>query len=227
MKMNIHLFSPFLYIIFVETIKIFKPIPSSTIMLEYRKYHNICLSILSLLMLIGITYGNYVTNKFSSVNNLLCLTYNNNYFALTSAKFFLYSKYLEWGDTSFLHLSDKKISNLHYTHHMTTALLMYLNQADYLSPSMFIFMGLNCFIHIFMYWYFAFPKGILKKIRKQITQIQIIQHIICISTIIYTMNLDNCKHNNYGNESALLLYLMYLFYFIIFYIQSYKKKNKE
>lgn len=39
--------------------------------------------------------------------------------------FFLWSKYWEWLDTLFLHLSGKPISQLQYTHHMSTAMLVY------------------------------------------------------------------------------------------------------
>ena len=95
-------------------------------------------------MLIGITIGNYQTNKLSSINNILCKSYDNNYYSTISSQLFLYSKYIEWGDTMFLHLSGKKISMLQYTHHMTTALLMYLNTSYYLSPHIFVFMSLNC-----------------------------------------------------------------------------------
>ena len=223
--MNIHIISPLLYVGFVKLIQYIKPCPTSEVMLKYRLCHNIFLSILSLFMLLGITYGNFITNKLSSLENLLCLPYDNDLVSVLSVWTFLYSKYLEWGDTLFLHLSGKKISYLQYTHHMTTAILMYSNLADYISPHIYIFMSLNCFVHIFMYWYFAYPKGMLYKIRKLITQMQIVQHVICILTIVYTMRLDNCEQNKYGNKLGLLMYLMYLFYFIVFYINSYRDKK--
>ena len=110
---------------------------------------------------------------------------------------------------------------LQYTHHMSTTFLVYLNTYDFMNPHYLIAMGSNCFAHIWMYWYFAFPKGILKYVRVQITQIQIIQHIVCITTSIYIENLSNCNQNKYGNKVGLLLYSMYLFYFSLFYIKSY------
>tara|TARA_B100001093_G_scaffold519550_1_gene609075 strand:- start:712 stop:1287 length:576 start_codon:yes stop_codon:yes gene_type:complete len=188
-------------------------------MQKFRKIHNITLSILSLLMLCGIVYSNYITNKLFSFNNLLCLSYlnNNNIFNLTT-HIFLYSKYLEWLDTLFLHLSNKSISTLQYTHHMTTAFLMYVNMNN---SHLFIFISTNCLVHIPMYWYFAYPNGILNKFRKLITKIQIFQHIICLTTILYTFNLKNCDINKFGNSIGLLLYLMYLFYFVQFYIKKY------
>ncbi len=223
--MLVHICSPFLYMLFVKLIYFIEPCPNSFIMKLIRKIHNIILSILSFLMFIGISYGCYIEDKFYSINNLLCASLTNN-IASISVLTFLYSKYLEWGDTLFLHLSGKNISMLQYTHHMTTAFLVYLNMVDYLSPHFFIFMGLNCLVHIPMYWYFAFPKGILNKYKKWITKIQIVQHILCLFTIAHTMFLDNCQQNKYGNEVGLLLYSMYLFYFSSFYINSYLKKIK-
>lgn len=223
--MYFHLFSPLIYFLFVRCILQIAPIPKSKIMLFLRKYHNISLSILSFIMLIGITIGNYQTGKLTSINNLLCKSYQNNWYAKTSCKLFLYSKYLEWADTLYLHLSGKKISMLQYTHHMTTALLTFANIYDYISPFTFIFMSINCLVHIFMYWYFAFPKGFLRSFRKTITQSQIIQHAVCIITIMYTYRLDNCQQNKYVLQLALILYSMYLFYFCVFYLKTYLKKN--
>ena len=84
---------------------------------------------------------------------------------------------------------------------------------------------MNCFVHIIMYWYFAFPRGVLFKIRKNITQIQIIQHIIVIILATYSLMIDNCRQNKYGSQSGLLLYIMYFSYFMSFYIKSYIRKK--
>ena len=85
-------------------------------------------------------------------------------------------------------------------------------------------MGLNCFVHVPMYWYFAYPKGALLPYRKNITQLQIIQHIICVLTSIHIYNLDNCEQNYYGKELGLGLYVMYLLYFVHFYVMAYINK---
>ena len=120
----------------------------------------------------------------------------------------------------------KKISMLHYTHHMTTAFTMYFNISEYLSPQAIIFLSSNCFVHTLMYWYYAYPRGFLYKFRRLITQLQIIQHITCLLTIIYTQNLKNCEQNKYGNQIAFISYLMYLIYFVLFYINAYLKKQQ-
>ncbi len=221
--MNIHLLSPFLYMLFTKVILLYDSCPNNQIMISMRKIHNITLSLLSMFMFVSIIYANYLTNKLSSLHNLLCISYNNNHVALFSAKMFLYSKYLEWGDTLFLHLSGKPISMLQYTHHMSTAFLVYLNTVETMNSHYIVAMGLNCFVHIPMYWYFAYPNGFLKLFRVRITQIQIIQHIICIITSIYICFTD-CHQNKYGNKCGLIGYLIYLFYFLLFYMKSYLRK---
>ena len=76
-----------------------------------RYHHNILLSVLSGIMLVMITIGNYQTGKFNSMNDFLCTPYYDNWYANTSAKMFLWSKYLEWGD-SFLCTYQTSISML-------------------------------------------------------------------------------------------------------------------
>ena len=224
MSHYLHLSSPLLYAGFVHIISKMEPCPNNFFMKLSRYNHNMFMTYLSIIMFIMITIGNYQTNKFANINNLLCKSYENNYFANNGASLFLWSKYLEYGDTFYLHLSNKPISMLQYTHHMSTAFLMYMNFYDYLSPHMFVFMGSNCFVHIWMYWYFAEPRGWLYKYRSYITSIQIFQHIICLCTILITYNMPNCQQNIHGNFFGLLAYSMYLFYFVTFYAEKYISK---
>jgi fatty acid elongase 2 len=139
---------------------------------------------------------------------------------------FLYSKYWEWLDTLFLHLGGRAISTLQYTHHMSTAFLVATNMSDIYTPSIVIYGGLNCFVHIPMYWYFAYPKGALRPFAAWITRIQIIQHIICIGVSGYInyriyAHIDCYHGSRYGIQFALALYGMYLFYFTMFYVGKY------
>lgn len=229
LMINIHIISPIIYCLLVKFIMILPSCPKSKIMTTCRNIHNIFLSILSFIMLVGITYANYRTDKLYPLNTMICKSYEYDKYAFWSAKTCLYSKYLEYFDTLFLHLSGKPISMLQYTHHMSTAFLLYMNSMDYISPYYFIPMSLNCFAHIWMYWYFAFPKGVLYKYRKMITQFQILQHIICVLVTIYVYIVSrkfDCQQNKYGNESGFLMYVMYFTYFALFYVKSYFKKKK-
>jgi len=226
---TIHLSSPFLYMMFVYLIQFINPIPTNKIMIFFRKLHNINLSVVSLLMFVGMTIGQLQTGKFASIDALLCRPYGDNQFAYYSALAFLWSKYLEWGDTFFLQLGGKPISMLQYTHHMSTALLTYHGVNNgIVSPIVYIQMSMNCVIHVFMYWYFAYPKGGLHRYRKLITSSQIIQHIISLVSLVYVkMNELECPQNYLVLETAIALYGMYLFYFTAFYLQSYSSKKVE
>lgn len=227
-NINIHTLSPLLYCGFIFLHKLFSPCPYSTIMKKIRLYHNINLSLISFIMMIGITYSTYYSNKFQSFNSLLCTPYNtNDSILILTFLGFLYSKYLEWIDTTFLYFGNKRITWLQYSHHMSTALLTYYNLD---SSLMFVPLFLNTIVHIPMYWYFAFPRGVLFKFRSIITQMQIIQHIICLLVLFYSyLFFDDCRQNPVGIIMGLFLYSMYLIFFILFYIDKYlsKKINKE
>lgn len=226
---TIHLTSPLLYMMFVYIIQFFPPIPDNRIMIFFRRWHNINLSVLSLFMFIGITIGQLQTGKFDSLDALLCKSYGDNQFAYYSATAFLWSKYLEWGDTLFLQLGGKPISMLQYTHHMSTAILTYYGvNHGIVSPMIYIQMSMNCVIHVFMYWYFAYPKGFFHRYRKLITSSQIIQHIISLVSLVYVKMIEaDCPQNEWLLEVAIGLYSMYLFYFTAFYLQSYNSVKTE
>lgn len=221
-----HTLSPLMYIIYVRLIQKIKPNENNSTIKLLRKIHNINLSFLSLIIMLLMFKANYQENKLNSIDNLLCKSYNNNYYANIGSSIFLYSKYIEWIDTLFIHLSNKKISDLHYTHHMSTAFLLYYNINNEVGSFALIPIGLNCYVHIFMYYYFAFPYGFMGKFRKLITQIQLVQHFIVLSSSIYIINLNNCKQNKYGIELCIILYSMYIIYFSRFYINTYIKKIK-
>jgi elongation of very long chain fatty acids protein 6 len=225
----LNLSSPLLFALFVKGLSFIRPIPDSKLMKTCRKLHNIFLSLLSFAMLLGITVATYQENKFSSAWSLICHSYNQNSLAYWSTQAFMYSKYLEWGDTLFLQLSGKPISWLQYTHHMTTAILCYLNFYRIVPAYIYIFMGTNCFVHTPMYWYFAYPKGVLYPVRKGITIIQIVQHIMCVCTSIFgLLNRNTCPQEYIGNVSGFMLYMMYLAFFVAFYIKKYAdKRNKN
>ncbi len=224
MENIIHLSSPVLYAGFVYLLERIQPCPNNSFMKVCRTTHNIYLSLLSAAMFATAFIGQVQTGKFDSVDAFLCKSYDDNWYMNLAGRMFLYSKYMEWGDTLFLQLSGKPISMLQYTHHMSTASLTYFCYTrTILSPHGMMFLGTNTLVHVPMYWYFAYPKGWLHTYRRQITQIQIIQHVVCIGTIIYTMSLENCDQAEYVNPFGLAMYLMYLLYFTSFYFGAGKK----
>ena len=218
----IHIFSPIIYYFFFKSFKFIPSCPNSSFMLLLRKLHNIFLSLLSFYMFLGIITVNYYSNKYKNIEDILCKPYNiNESDAVYYLNLFLYSKYLEWLDTLFLHLGNNKISTLQYTHHMSTAILVYLNKYPEINPSISVFYILNTFIHIWMYLYFAFPSKLLRY-KIFITKFQIFQHIISLLTIIITLFvIKDCNKNLIGNYIGFSLYSMYLFYFVKFYFNKY------
>ena len=214
------------YYLFVESFQFITPIPNSLSMKYYRKLHNLGMSLLSAIMFIGVTYGTYTQGKFSSITDLACRPYEPNVILETSVYTFYYSKYIEWGDSLFLHLSGKKITKVHYIHHITTAVFVYSNIEDYISPGLYWPVSLNCLVHVPMYWYFAYPRGILSNYKILITMFQIIQFILGLIGIIIALMKDNCKQNKYGIEIAMALYLIYFYIFLDFFVKTYVKNNQ-
>ena len=208
----VHLSSPLLYAAFVHRIKGYKKLKTAWFT-DVRQYYNIFMSVWSAYMLYVISRATFEENKMNSVEDFLCKPYRQ----YTAIDMFLYSKYVEWFDTLFLVLSGKKISTLQYVHHMSTAIVVYTNRDI---PSLFLYMGSNCFVHFVMYWYFAFPRGILRPYRKLITKIQIIQHIACVYTTIHTLFAVDC-HKSYGLYVGLSMYIIYFGMFLNFYLKVY------
>jgi len=225
---SLHLTSPIVYSGFVYCLQKLPQIPDNKVMIFFRRIHNINLSVWSGIMLFLAIVGQFQESKFSTTDSFLCDSYNNNEIMNLSIKLFLWSKYVEWGDTLFLHLSNRPISMLQYTHHMSTAILTYVAfDRTIISPHALVFVGSNTLVHIPMYWYFAFPSGVLHKYRKLITQSQIIQHVGCLGVIVYTSYIDNCKQAEYTNAFGFAMYSMYLFYFMAFYVQTYLSNTKK
>lgn len=224
MEGYIHLSSPLLYVGYVYVLQKLPSCPNNSLMKFCRTAHNINLSLLSAAMFILYFIGQVQVDKINTLDDLLCKPYEYNWYVNMAGYAFLYSKYIEWGDTLFLQLSGKPISMLQYTHHMSTAILTYVGfTMTEISPNAFVFLATNTFVHTPMYWYFAYPKGWLHKYRRMITQSQIVQHIICITTLIYTKSRgEDCIQSKYANELALALYSMYLFYFVSFYFSNKK-----
>ena len=225
-KMSVHLLSPVLYAGYVHLLQKLPALPTNHGIAFLRKLHNINLSVWSAIILGFAVLAQYQTSKFTSVDAFLCDSYEDNSLIYIASKLFLYSKYVEWGDTLFLHLSGKPISMLQYTHHMSTAILAYVGfDRTIISPHSLTFIGTNTLVHIPMYWYFAYPKGFLHKYRKIITQSQIIQHIVCLGVLVYTSVIDDCSQAEYVNPFGMAMYSMYLFYFVMFYINTYYRSK--
>ena len=217
--------SPLLYMVYVEIAKRILPAEtkeSKPVFDILKLIHNLGLAFASLALLVGIIYVAYESGKFNSVHDALCSPFKDEYTALLVGRYFYLSKYWEWIDTAFLITAGKEVSWLQYTHHMSTAILVYANISPIISSASLLACFTNTFVHVFMYFYYAFPHGFMRRYRQWITTIQIIQHCMCLSGFTYIyFNLDRCVSTPGGIKMALMLYVMYLTFFVLFYIVQY------
>ena len=216
------LLSPFLYIGFVKCAKYVK-IPFQN---QLRKINNIALSLFSSGLCFLCAVEIYKQTDDFSLHSFTCKIYqetNTLYFIMYS---FYLSKYWEWLDTYFIVHSNKQLTNLHYYHHMSTPVLSYINTLyNGVSPSYIYACFLNTFVHSFMYSYYAFPNSKLRKYKKLITKVQILQHVCIFSLSIYIFRNCYIKEKYLALWLNLILYLYYLVMFILFYLTSYIKMS--
>ena len=226
--MTTHLLSPLLYVGFYRAMRRIPPCPHSETMKRLRMWHNVGLSTYSLITLGCVVVGLWSTPKTNTLHSSVCDPFPDSRWLDVAFVSFLYSKYWEWIDTLFLHLAGRPVSWLQLTHHASTALLVHINIHDngvtQYSSHIVVPVVTNCMAHVPMYWYFAFPKGILRTHAKHITTFQIVQHVLCIVTILYTATQD-CRVNTHSHHVSLSLYVMYLFFFAHFYRARYSAKE--
>lgn len=221
------------YVLFTALCRLFLPVcPESGLMKGVRKVHNLGLAMYSGVAFCVFAYEMVVQDKFASWDTLVCqpmvrndpLRFGLVHFSMLA--FFL-SKFWEWLDTAFLICGNKKVSWLQYTHHMTTAPLVLANWHPKVSSLMPVTLLTNSFVHTPMYWYFAFPRGVLYPVRRWITRIQIVQHVLCLTAIGYAEYFRaTCDVPLFGNRLGLAMYLMYLGFFVAFYVTDGRKKKK-
>ncbi|CAG2174202.1 unnamed protein product [Oppiella nova] len=153
---------------------------------------------------------------------------------INTAHLYYLSKLIDLLDTYFMALKKKNshISVLHVWHHVSVpaAGWAYMKYNPYM-PTEYMFPLLNGFIHVVMYGYYAlaalgpqYQKYLWWK--KYITQMQLIQMTIAFVwfNLVYLKSTDipaGYHASNIGNATALFLL------FLNFYIQAYRKENKQ
>jgi len=195
-----------------------------------RKTNNILLALFSGYMTVFSSYEIYNQLENYSVDEIVCKEYELTENLYNIGWMFYLSKYWEWLDTFFLIMFDKKVTNLHYYHHSSTPFLSYVNTFyQGFSPSYIYAVFWNCLVHTFMYWYYAYPRGVLYKYKKIITQIQIVQHIYMILSTIYIYNYCDWILVKYTVPyySSVVCYSYYLFKFVMFYFVTYIGQYKN
>ncbi|EFC39165.1 predicted protein [Naegleria gruberi] len=215
----------------------------------FIKFHNIFLSVLSLIMVLG-----FVGEAVEVVNEIPEASFMEKLSALTcdvpnrmgkgAVPFWLYifylSKYYELLDTVFLMIKCKSLTFLHTFHHMITLLLCWYVILEK-SQMMWFPSTLNAGVHVIMYFYFyvctvknspIFTPGCLNVIKPWITRMQIIQFVFDLvvpKVWLWFKYGDNqtCAGNYYPFFLVDLTVAAFLALFLNFYIQSYKRKKTD
>ena len=169
---------------------------------------------------IGQQYNIPLTNFVEISHQAGTYHQNNNSWMLYC---FLASKLFEWLDTVLLIINDKKVISLHWWHHATIGVAFYTG--FYTSPVIWIG-GLNSFIHIIMYLYYADAPGI-RPIAKYLTQLQIVQLFggVYMNYVSYFYQTEQ-KYKMFSVINGFIC-LSYGLMFLRFYGQKYKKRPSE
>uniref|UniRef100_H2Z286 Elongation of very long chain fatty acids protein n=1 Tax=Ciona savignyi TaxID=51511 RepID=H2Z286_CIOSA len=145
---------------------------------------------------------------------------------------FLYSKFLEYGDTVFIVFRKKPLIFLHWYHHLTVALFCWFNVQNNYAGSC-IFMGLNAVIHAFMYTYYSLKAAefkIPRVVSISITLFQIVQMLLGCSFMTYIIVMGNdsdCKTSNSHSLAGGFMYASYLVLFAQFFQRSYSSQTSS
>lgn len=142
--------------------------------------------------------------------------------------FFMWSKFFELVDTTFIILGKKNLIFLHWYHHMAT--LLYCWDAYVLqNTSGALFTGMNLCVHAVMYGYYAFTYfgRLPNALRAVITGLQLLQMIAGTAITIAHLQCSNTNGAQKTNSSwALAMYISYFALFSKLFFDSYVAKEK-
>eukprot|EP01069_Polyplicarium_translucidae_P003777 Polyplicarium_translucidae@DN2407_c0_g1_i1.p2 len=162
---------------------------------------------------------------------------------------FAYSKFAELFDTAFIVFRKKRLSFLHWYHHVTVMLFTWAATGDEL-PLGILFCAMNYFVHSVMYFYYylaaASPTGKPPSWGKIVTILQISQMIVGVGltglaaylmskyefkyfwplqAIARPLEHGACYINPLSVIGACLMYLTYFYLFAVFFYERYWGKK--
>ena len=230
----LHLYPPWTYLIslgscllyaflITAVFPLFTSRLSSGFKQSFAKFHHTLLFLYSLFSFLAALYHLVVTGEISNWSRLICEPLPP-WLRAVSITFTL-SKIWEWFDTAILiwkGQSLNKIGFLHTYHHATTFLLMLcvMNLPGPEKGGML----LNGFVHVLMYYHFAFRLS--KIFRPIITGLQILQLI----TLTYMWHIvpDICPNYQHFSRAYPIIFLIpyalvpvYCLFFLRFFVEQY------
>lgn len=142
---------------------------------------------------------------------------------------FVLSKVYELGDTLFIVLRKQPLIFLHWYHHITVLLYVWLNYGDEPGVGRW-FVGMNYLVHAVMYTYYtlrALRINVPKSVNISITILQLTQMVIGLIINIWAYNIKESGgkcDNEYSNVKwAILMYLSYFILFANYFYNTYMK----
>jgi len=187
--------------------------------------YNLILCLFSL----GIFIATVVTLKGTPLFTEDCSLLGRDKVYIWAVKLFYWSKYVEFLDTFWLYLMNKPLTILQGFHHVGAPFALW-GVTQYQAESGWIFMGLNSFIHTFMYFYYGqtlrgSKSKLLGLFKPLLTSLQIIQFVVGL-TLLYQYQYVTCYRTD--PYKMVILYYYQWFYvgavcllFLNFYIRSY------
>jgi hypothetical protein len=145
---------------------------------RWKWWHNVALSLVSLLMGVTMIHEVYLDGRFTNWHTMSCQNTPNSGAYGRANWVYLISKIWEWMDTFWLVLYGKEVIALHYFHHMTTFTMAAFTHNFPVGGYAFI----NCIVHFVMYMHYAKP---VRWARPFITTFQLVQFICVISIHTY------------------------------------------
>ena len=132
--------------------------------------------------------------------------------------------------TVFLIAAGKTVpfGGLHMKHHAVAASIVALNIVGRHSPTP-IFDGaslLNSGVHLLMYMFYT-NTVFFYPIKQLITGLQLLQHILVVSAILYALDADDCDAPEYAYLPSLLLFFIWCCEFGTLYRSNYMGASEK
>ena len=165
------------------------------------------------------------SGRLRSYEALVCRTPRSDLEGLWGAWY--WSKCIEWIDTAILIASGRKVSWLHYNHHLTTAAMVALQSVGrrVRTPLSDVGMVLNSAVHVVMYAYYLDPSRFSRAARRCLTTAQTVQHAtmagLAVHVVWFLRPLPRrCDVPWLPYAVAAALYGLYLVQFTLFLVRD-------